>query len=352
MLRVITQNILSSQLAAPHYMVKCRPEHLNSVKRMALLQQKLSKEITSNDKPCIVCLQEVHVDQALALKEFFARHDFEFVHAPYNRVLGVAVAFPKRQMELITPAEQAVVCVNDCKVGGWRESNDPAWQVAHKYRYNKFLYMEMQLLQSKQRFNIANVHLPCAFMFPGAMTVHTLVCMQYMQQRNVNAPFVIAGDFNFKPKSVQYAMITTGVLPATVSDLQDLQVNGKPSKPSGELYTGDPFKFALEQPYLKSAYAAHWGEEPPFTNYVYTASGQRTFRATLDYIFYQPNNNLQCVGAKDLSRQCARVSRCGPSLPSSEEPSDHLLMHADFKLGGAAAATGVDLADYTIKPKM
>lgn len=319
---------------------------------MKLLLERLEKEmrLAGRHRPVVFCLQEVHVDQAHSLEQFFKAKGFGFHHAPYNHVLGVCVAYPLTAFGLAAPAR--TVKVLDAKVGGWGSSEgelvtDEAWKVASRYRHNQFVCLELEF--NKRRVNIGSVHLPCAYQTPAAMTVHSLIAFQYMQQLNI--PFVLAGDYNFKPNSPQYALATTGSMPEFVEDVLDPATHGKRSQPAADLYAGDPFRYALNGK-LSSALGEFWGEEPPFTNYVYTSSGKRPFRATLDYIFYDPGSAaaalpfpLQCVSAADVRRNCSRVSKRGPSLPSEEEPSDHLLLHADFRLGDPVP---VDVRDYQL----
>ncbi|KAH9259528.1 hypothetical protein BASA81_001949 [Batrachochytrium salamandrivorans] len=356
MFRLVTQNILSSQLSAASFLPKCRREHCDPKFRMQLLLGRLEKEIrlASNYRPVVFCLQEVHVDQAQTLQEFFQAKGFGFHHAPYNHVLGVSVAYPLKEFTLVNPAR--TVKVFEEKVGGWGSKEgedimDEAWKVASRYRHNQFVCLELEF--NRHRVNVGSVHLPCAYLSPAAMTVHSLIAFQYMQQ--LKHPFILAGDFNFKPNSPQYLLATTGKLPPQVVDLLDPSTHGKLSQPVSDLYAGDPFQFALDS-VLCSALREFWGEEPPFTNYVYTSSGKRNFHATLDYIFYHPGSTssqgtigtsspLKCVSAADLKRNCARVKKRGPSLPNEEEPSDHLLLHADFRLGDPIP---VNVRDYLL----
>jgi 2',5'-phosphodiesterase len=83
---------------------------------------------------------------------------------------------------------------------------------------------------------------------------------------------------------------------------------------------------------LKSAYFTKYGREPDFTNYA-KVKEDPTFIDTLDYIFYSSSEvgGGGSVEVKDVLALPNRELVPGP-LPNDDEPSDHLLMAADFVL--------------------
>jgi mRNA deadenylase 3'-5' endonuclease subunit Ccr4 len=81
------------------------------------------------------------------------------------------------------------------------------------------------------------------------------------------------------------------------------------------------------------------GKEPRFTNYARTAGMEDTFAHTLDYVFFSDGlkfkgrtARLRVRGVRDLQDLCAAIAQNEKSLPSEAEPSDHLLIAADFDL--------------------
>lgn len=80
--------------------------------------------------------------------------------------------------------------------------------------------------------------------------------------------------------------------------------------------------------HLNTFYTA--GKEPPFTNYAFTVRDEQAFVDTLDYFFMSPG--VAAVEVGDLPESTDAIP--GTSLPSAEEPSDHLLVSAVFEING------------------
>ena len=313
--------------------------------------------------------------------------------------MGVGVAFPRSQFTL---ANSDIVCVPDSKVGGWGENGKPwkdrqpatpvveesqnaivarktlqsvslpfkmvwrgfgafftafraiwipppvfkkvdsPWDLA-KNRVNSIICLRLRPKAATEDdaldFLVATYHMPCQFWEPATMSIHTLICLQLLQQFSEGKyPSILAGDFNFKPNSPQYALTTTGTLPPTVVDPNDPEVNGKASLPAEPLYPNDPFAFQLPRGPMKSAYAVVQGREPPFTNHAMAANQTKVFSETLDYIFFKDGEKfkgkkttLTPVNVLDLSSTCGTIrDKNVKSLPNETESSDHLLIAADF----------------------
>jgi len=65
-------------------------------------------------------------------------------------------------------------------------------------------------------FAISTYHMPCAFRTPQMMALHSSLSVRNIQQRAEQwgtSRYVLAGDFNLKPDSGLYKMITTGQCP-------------------------------------------------------------------------------------------------------------------------------------------
>ncbi|CAF3661211.1 unnamed protein product [Rotaria sp. Silwood1] len=122
-------------------------------------------------------------------------------------------------------------------------------------------------------------------------------------------PFILAGDFNFKPSEIPYRVITEkGYLNnIQLPNSNQYEVSYRPN----------------DEQILKSAYCEKNGTEPNYTNFVST-SQTPNFCATLDYIFFA--GNLHVNEVLDLPDHPT-----GESYPDETHPSDHLMIAASFQ---------------------
>lgn len=388
-IRVVSYNLLSSHLSSAYFFTGvadakyCDPEY-----RLQGILEKLTKEVENQS---IVCLQEVSLLWTGKLTLFFDERNYSFLVSNYghkfNGFMGVGIAYPRDHFKL---KKSDFITVTDTKVGGWnkkmplsqqnQDSNntmfakllypfvrvyqglaqllyqlkqyvlpskkpeESSWEIAAK-RINTMICLRLlpkvfeNHNSTEGEFLIATYHMPCQFWDPKSMSIHTALTVQAIQMQSGNVyPYILCGDFNFKPNSPQYKFVTTGVLPERVDDPEDQELHGKVAQPE-PLYPDDPFRFELKYGPLKSAYKSVYSREPEFTNYALTQNMKKTFAATLDYIFFansgetQPNGKhptLHVIDATDLSNQVSKTKTL-KSLPSKDEYSDHLLIAADFK---------------------
>ncbi len=128
-------------------------------------------------------------------------------------------------------------------------------------------------------------------------------------------PVVVCGDFNSKPDSAVYQLITTGKVDPAHPDFQikrnNYFLNVLPTSPLGE-----PFK---------SVYSNYTNgvSEPLFTNYTATWNG------TIDFIFYRP---LNMKVKKMLSLPTVERITKETAIPNKEFPSDHIPLMSHFEL--------------------
>jgi mRNA deadenylase 3'-5' endonuclease subunit Ccr4 len=143
------------------------------------------------------------------------------------------------------------------------------------------------------------------------MTIHSALALQCVQRFAKSLPYVLAGDFNIKPDSGVYELYMKG----------DLDKN-HPEHPPKRNH--DPWEVSLKEP-VKSAYKEHFGEEPTFTNH--SALNGYLFTGTLDYLFFSPQ-----LAQVKLAQTLPSIGDLGDpkALPNATEPSDHLLLAADF----------------------
>lgn len=87
------------------------------------------------------------------------------------------------------------------------------------------------------------------------MTLHAALVAQHVQRLASGGAHLLCGDFNLKPDSPQYAMLTSGAMPDDHHD--------RPMLPSN-----DTWQPRLDTP-LKSALRERHGKEPEFTCYAF-----------------------------------------------------------------------------------
>ena len=149
--------------------------------------------------------------------------------------------------------------------------------------------------------------------------------------------YILCGDFNRKPNSELYQLITTGKLTQSqreffLSSKEKLIVPKLPDPTlcvkANESLSADPQPFykvfenyySIPEP-MRSAYATVLGTEPRFTFY---ADSQ----GCMDYIFYCPAG-ISAVEALDIP--CQEVICSEVALPNGVMASDHISIKAGFQ---------------------
>ena len=148
------------------------------------------------------------------------------------------------------------------------------------------------------------------FQCPPVMTIHCALSTQFIQRFAGNLPYIFVGDFNIKPNSSTYNLLTQGTMEAANPDLPPV-------------LTGSDWKVDVKP--MRSAYKESLGNEPEFTNFAKSRDSD-TFIDTLDYIFL--SNEWKVESTDPLPDKASAV---GP-YPTEEEPSDHLLLASSLKL--------------------
>lgn len=319
----------------------------------------------------IICLQEVSRKWAGRLHTLFASSDYVFTVSHYGRrfngYMGVGLAYPRRDFALqeqhtVVVAEQkewprppapgllgrawgaataiprgvatglctgltaatpsflasaASAAASKCgcrRVASVFASEETPWEMAER-RSNTLVFARLRHRVSGQRFAIGTYHMPCKFQVPAMMVIHAALVSQTMQRLSGDDPHVLAGDFNFKPHSQHldpcYSLMTTGRVDP-----------GHPAYPTPP-GPWEPWRPVVEP--MVSAYAAVLGHEPLYTNNV------EVFCDTLDYIFCSKGVRPVAVVALPAEQ--------GEPQPTPSEPSDHLLIGATVKIGGASRAS-------------
>ena len=298
--RVATYNVLSSALASPTHFTSCKEDDLSFQNRLPRVLSKLGEE---TEKSSIICMQEISHEFTGPLHTFFAQNNYHFITGLYgrkfNNYMGIGLAFPLEKFEV---KNVDVATLSDVREGGWPKppfeefsltkavgkiitkpfywistkiadiggsilgGNNESYMVKllkgssgdidhwerSKSRKNILLFAKLMDKDSQKEFGISTYHMPCCFFDPMVMNIHADMAMRRTQILSGDEPSILAGDFNLKPESPEYYMITKGAL-----DEKD------PTYPTPKY--GMTWKMSSFP--MKSAYAHFNGKEPDFTNY-------------------------------------------------------------------------------------
>ena len=165
------------------------------------------------------------------------------------------------------------------------------------------------------------------------MTVHASLALKRLQmlagagpeepkegeEPKEKLPYVLMGDFNFKPEDGMYTLYTTGTLETT-----------SPAYPSSRvgIPKGVKFDFNPDVVPVRSAYVEANGEEPEYTNNA-RVQEMPHFMEALDYIFISDEWSVNQVESLDYLP--SKEEQDEP-FPNEMEPSDHVLIAAHLSL--------------------
>jgi hypothetical protein len=294
-IRIATYNVLSPLLAGGH--VAADPLHLTPAYRLALVLSKLRQECALQS---VICLQEVSTSWLGPLHTFFSAYHYAYIPGMYgkreNGYMGVGIAVPLTHFELL---DADVACISDtkpqppagsplasppspppsllgsqfsalfaCSSAPPAAAEESIFQISRR-RLNQMVSVRLRRQVEggaegqppSPTFAVSCYHMPCLFNNRPFMTMHCALAAQHAHRFAQGGRYILAGDFNVEPSSPQYKLLTTGVL------------EGQHWQQEPE-FEGDAWAPAVTQP-LTSAYAAHCGAEPAFTNY-----SQRPFMDT------------------------------------------------------------------------
>jgi hypothetical protein len=316
----------------------------------------------------IICLQEISTMWAGHLHTFFANNDYYLVTGLYgnrnNGYMGVGMAIPTKKYEL---RAVDITRVADTKRMPRKVYQEPSFfeNIASYFekflaylaslvsamliwlklstppaptvdlwgsvvsRPNQLVSCRLRSIELDEEIVVGTYHMPCMFDVPPLMVAHVSLAVQHLQRFAGDTPYVLAGDFNFKPSSAEYRLVTEGTLdrqvsfPLIVAPFEcDADSSQDPSYPTP--VEGDDWRPDVLLP-LRSAYRTRLGEEPSFTNYAQTGD-RPVFIDTLDYLFH--SDVLEVAEVLPLPSQASAVLE--GSLPNDQEPSDHLMLAASF----------------------
>jgi mRNA deadenylase 3'-5' endonuclease subunit Ccr4 len=345
-IRVTTYNVLSSSLARADYFSFCSPKYLSASYRLAKVKEKLQAEVSKN---AIICLQEVSTQWAGDFHKYFASRGYHFVTGLYgnkfNGYMGVGVAFPLSEYEILDaditriadtknmprkPKKEENKLVSTIKnlfywplyrffkaLGAIPDKPKSAWDESLT-RFNQMVSVRLQhKVEGATPFVVGTYHMPCIFKIPQVMMIHCALSAKYIHNYASGAPYVYCGDFNIKPDSIMYSLLTEG----DVS--QEAPEYPKPVE-------GDEDWKCKVTP-LKSAYKEFLGKEPEYTNNARIVD-QEPFVETLDYIFTSSQHPWKVLDVENLAQKHPPKAQVTEPLPSEHEPSDHVLLSAELTL--------------------
>lgn len=338
-MRVVTYNVLSDSLDAPDHYTFCDPKDLDGETRFQRVCAKLEVEMNQG---AILCLQEVSRTWGAKLVPFFEKHGYTHTTAltgsKFGGYMGQCIAWPSKKFKAIEietirasdtvegwPTPEKPAAAKDVPLTLWQRIVDEKpekvklerppfnpWTEAEK-RHNAFIMARLQDKESGKQFSLATYHMPCLFGSDAkcsVMTIHLALLFQAAERFAKGEPLIVTGDFNMKPDSSQYALVTNGSLPV-----------GHPQNPESPM---PDFKLAVRP--MRSAYVVHSGSEPEYTNLARTKFNKDgSFIETLDYIWISEHVSVTAVRALPT-----RASQAGVhSNPTKDEPSDHIMISAD-----------------------
>jgi endonuclease/exonuclease/phosphatase family metal-dependent hydrolase len=96
-------------------------------------------------------------------------------------------------------------------LGVWRP--EPShWKLALD-RFNQLVSVRLQAKATGSKpFLLGTYHMPCMFKIPQVMSIHTALSAQHVKRLANGDPYVFVGDFNIKPGSTMYRLLTEGAV--------------------------------------------------------------------------------------------------------------------------------------------
>jgi hypothetical protein len=318
---------------------------------MALILEKLEGEMQKNS---VIALQEIGQEWAADLHTFFSERGYYFVCRHYgskfNDYMGVGIAVPLEIYEIEQMDNKRVadtwwmprlpkkhwfmaalatfigfftgLFLKLCISLKLKKAPYELWWSA-SCRWNILASVLLKHRDTEERFWVSTYHMPCAFNNPDMMTIHSAMALQYLQKisghgtyeegkEREKLPYVLLGDFNFKPEDGMYLNYLNGTL--------DKAHKAYPMIPAR-------FKWTPDVAPVRSAYLEANGEEPEYTNNA-RVKEMAHFKETLDYVFLSPTWGVKAVHDLGLPPK----DDMNEPFPSEFEPSDHVLLAADLTL--------------------
>ena len=336
--------VLSYNLLAQCYILKSRYPYTKDLSQ-EFRHTNLMKELISVGVGTVVCFQEVtqHYFSSLlepAMNELGYLSVFKLKSIKRVGALpskdGLAIFYDMDRVELlgIYPLE-----MNALLQDVWVEMYGPGRLLPNEC-YKDTVALAVVLRVKSRVIVVGTTHVPWSQVCWDVQSLQVSLMLRKLADianKHQSNGYIMCGDFNRKPKSELYQLITSGELTQSQRDFfltsnKKLIVSILPDPTQcvmadESLYTdSQPYYKVFEHYYsipdpMRSAYATVLGTEPHFTFY---ADSQ----GCMDYIFYCPAG-IDAVEALDMPSEEAICSEV--ALPNSVMPSDHISIKAGFK---------------------
>ena len=337
-------SVLSYNLLAQCYVFKSRYPYTRDLSQ-EFRHTSLMKELSSIGAGTVVCFQEVTQKYFSSLLEpamnelgylsVFKLKSIKRVGASPSRD-GLAIFYEKERVELmeIYPLE-----LNAMLQDLWVELYGPG-SVLPNECYKDTVALAVVLRMKSRVVVVSTTHIPWSKVYWDVQSLQVSLMLSKIAEiahKHQSNAYILCGDFNRKPQSELYQLITSGKLTQSQREIflssdkklivpkpdptRCVTVNESLSTETQPYYRVFEQYYSIPEP-MRSAYATVLGAEPRFT---FHADSQ----GCMDYIFYNPAG-INAVGALDIPSEEAVCSEV--ALPNSVMPSNHISIKAGFKL--------------------
>lgn len=350
-IKLATYNVLSPPLGRPSQFPSCQVADCDPENRLPKIMTRLEVAAAENT---VIALQEVDLEWAGKLHAFFAERDYCVVFGQYgsafSNYMGVMIAWPRQTYETLsvdisrisdtapkgtwpkakknTPQMYGTFTKDELRdvLGFYPPAVSPAsfdeWKNSQE-RKNEAIFVRLRRRGADGRsFVVSTYHMPCLFGSAPkvrVMNIHVYLLLAKLGAFANGDPAVLMGDFNIKPADAAYGLIAHGGELQKAAGLCPDEFTGLGDRlPSGPALPGG----------LESAYRVFHGAEPLFTNFAMNPGHSEPFCECLDYIWLTPGA-FAVTECPSLPKSQVEVAG---SFPNSQEPSDHLPLHASIKL--------------------
>jgi hypothetical protein len=277
-IRVASYNVLSPSLFKnPH-----RAKALENNTRLKVVQEKIKEEMRRN---AVICLQEMTRLWMQRLLPIFEAADYGTVQGLYgyaaNGYMGVILAWPRRRFDLIEALTQGVadsVCWDQVALS-------PVWREVQKRENCAVGALLKEKTRSSRQISVVTYHMPCLYGTDEkcqVMVAHAAMLMQIAQKFAKGGPLIVAGDFNAKPDSSIYQLLTDGGLP-------DFHPQLPPQPfPCSFFDTREKWRISGTFRPMRSAYGTALGKSPNLQTLLSRTMGRQTFSRPPSITFFSP----------------------------------------------------------------
>ena len=317
-----TFNILTPQYCYQEKFPNNKKEFLDNKKRFHKIKDIINEKIQEG---YIIALQECNRMWESKFRVLFENNNYHMISSLYgtrkNGYMGIVIAYP-RDYELL-----------DCKIERLSDTfyfprrkkisycqrimnclkiidiEDDSFLDDAKFRFNTLIGIKLKYKEEVPIW-VFNYHMPCAWKKPIVMIAHTILLKNYIDNVAMNFNCVLMGDFNSKPKTIQYNILTNPDKIDLLNEYYNIEDYNKL----------ETYNISLKKKIsFKSVYKEFYKEEPDCTNYAFCGNNG-SFRGTLDYIFVRSPSGYFKVNKVDNLNKNYYLSSYMPNL----WPSDHL----------------------------